>query len=132
MWHDQNANGIQDAGEPGIVAVTLHLLKASDNSVLATTTTGAGGLYQFGGLCAGGYRVEMVPPAGYTASPATQGLDRENDSNPNPASVTLAADNASDQSIDFGVYKLVAIGDLVWEDLIATVSRTATSRGSTA
>jgi hypothetical protein len=108
VWNDQNHNGIQDAGEPGLDGVTVDLLDAGNN-LSATTTTGVGpggqhGYYQFTGLCAGDYKVQVAPPAGFasTITSPPGGGNASNDSNPNPASVHLSTDSSSDQTIDFG------------------------------
>ena len=116
VWYDLNANGVQDAGEPGIANVSLELRLQIDNSLIAVTTTNGAGLYQFPGLCGGAYKVVVIPPAGYTASPTNVG-NPAFDSNSNPALVTLPDDFASDQTIDFGFYQLAALGDFVWHDL---------------
>lgn len=115
VWEDLNRNGVQDNLEPGIAGVTVNLRKPSDNSLLATTTTNGSGLYEFAGRCAGDYKVEAVPPTGYALSPAGAGT-ASTDSNPNPAAVTLPADNAVDTTIDFGFYR-GSIGDRVWHDV---------------
>ncbi len=85
VWRDDNSNGIQDAGEPGVPGVTVQL-KDCNNNVLRTTTTDANGIYTFGGLAAGCYRVGIVPN-GFTISPVNQGNDdtRDSDVNPNTA-----------------------------------------------
>ncbi len=49
VWNDLNANGIQEAGEPGINGVTVELFNGSGVSQ-GTTTTAGGGLYSFTGL----------------------------------------------------------------------------------
>lgn len=122
VWEDLNANGVQDASEPGINGVTVNLRRASDYSLIRTTTTTIGGqvphsgYYQFTGVCAGDYRVEMVSPAGYVKSPTEQGPP-ETDSNVTPFSVTLPSDNGSDQTIDFGLYRPASVGNFVWHDL---------------
>ena len=118
VWYDLNANGIQDAGEPGIAGVSLELRLQADNSLLAVTTTDATGFYQFVGLCANAYKVVVMPPAGYTASPTGVG-DPTKDSNPNPALVVLPDDFGEDLTIDFGFYQPAALGDFVWHDLNA-------------
>ncbi|MDZ4801854.1 MAG: SdrD B-like domain-containing protein [Bryobacteraceae bacterium] len=106
VWNDVNANGIQDTGELPLTGFTVNLRKASDNSVLQTTTTstGPGPNYKFMGLCTGSYRVEVIPQTGYVASPTGAGTPTT-DSNPNAAPVTLPANNASDLTIDFGYYQ---------------------------
>lgn len=117
VWHDLNANGIQDSGEPGIGGVTV---TATGPGGPYTTTTTSAGMYTFAGLNAGTYVVCVAMPSGYAGiSAANQGSDRAVDSNgagtPNCASVTIAQ-GATDLSIDFGFYKLAAIGDFTWYD----------------
>jgi hypothetical protein len=101
VWKDSNGNGIQDNGEPGLSGVTVQLKHGS--TVIATRTTDANGAYQFTGLCAGSYTV-VIPtvPTGHVASPSAVGTNRTTDSNGSPAAVTLATNNASIHSIDFG------------------------------
>lgn len=47
VWFDSNGNGIQDANEPGIANVTVHLYAADGTTLLQTTTTDANGNYVF-------------------------------------------------------------------------------------
>ena len=49
VFIDANADGIQDANEPGISGVTVQLTNDSDE-IIATTTTDENGNYIFGGL----------------------------------------------------------------------------------
>ncbi len=122
VWHDLNGNGIQDAGEPGIDGVTVNLKRASDNTLIATTTTsvepgGQHGYYQFTGLCAGAYIVEVATPDGFSpTSPCSMDQTTGNDSNCSPAPVNLSADSSTNQTIDFGFVKPASLGDLVWDD----------------
>ena len=46
LWRDDNGNGIQDAGEPGIRDVVLHLVNA-DNQIVGKDTTDINGVYSF-------------------------------------------------------------------------------------
>jgi hypothetical protein len=112
VWEDLDRDGIQDAGEPGISGIIVNLRNASDNALVATTTTDALGRYEFTGRCGGSYKVEAVL-AGWASSPLGAGT-QATDSNPNAATLTLA-DNASDDTIDFGFYR-GSIGDRVWRD----------------
>jgi uncharacterized repeat protein (TIGR01451 family) len=74
VWVDENSDGIQDVGEPGIPNVTVRLYvdsagNGSYNSLVATTTTDAAGLYVFSGLDTGSYVVRIVTgtlPPNYT------------------------------------------------------------------
>jgi hypothetical protein len=62
VWDDLNGNGQQDSGEPGIANVTVLLRNGISGSLIAVTTTNAGGLYSFNGLPPGSYYVEFVQP----------------------------------------------------------------------
>jgi len=124
VWHDQNRNGVQDPGEPGLDGLTV-TLKNGAGDAIATAITGAGvggqrGFFRFMGLCAGAYSVELTTPAGFEVSPTgAPGSNPANDSNGNPAAVLLTDDRSSDLTIDFGLLTPCtgAIGDFVWNDL---------------
>lgn len=80
VWLDTNANGLQDAGEPGIAGVIVELLQAG--SVISTTTTDTDGYYFFYDLPDGVYDVRIAAANfaggaldGLTASPWDQGVD---------------------------------------------------------
>jgi protocatechuate 3,4-dioxygenase beta subunit len=119
VWEDLNADGVQDADEPGIEDVTVNLLDSQDN-VVATTWTDAGGGYWFSGLTPGSYRIQFVAPNGYHASPANAGDDATDSDAVNGLSGTytlMAGD--TDFTVDAGFYRLAALGDFVWDDLDA-------------
>jgi uncharacterized repeat protein (TIGR01451 family) len=104
VWHDQDRDGIQDAGEPGIDGVTVNL-KDDQGTEIATTTTGPDGFYQFTGLCAGDYTVEVnetTLPPNFVASACDQGMDDTADNDCSPEAVTLPDDNFNNPTIDFG------------------------------
>ncbi len=130
VWEDSNENGLQDGGEPGKSGVTVRLQDCS-GSVLATTTTGAGGGYVFSSLDAGNYAVRFVEPSGYSFSPPNQGVEGQ-DSDADPATglttcMSIAA-NQTRVNVDAGLIAdggggggggsgNASIGDFVWEDL---------------
>ena len=71
IWVDENSDGYQDAGEPGIPNVQVNLKDANGN-VIATTTTDSHGGYLFPNLPAGAYFVDVVEatlPAGMSQTP---------------------------------------------------------------
>ena len=121
VWYDENANGVQDAGESGIANVTV-TLKDSGDVVIATTVTDTKGGYLFNNLEAGTYSVTVTPPSGMDA---TYDEDATLD---NVTSVTVA-EGEKHLSADFG-YNWVsptdttnpptdatgAIGDRIWND----------------
>lgn len=103
VWYDVDGDGIQDTSEVGINGVLVKLLNASTGSVLQTDITDISGKYKFTGLCAGNYKVVVVPPAGLTASKiGARGSTTANDSNASPSAVTLSTDSSADMTVDFG------------------------------
>ncbi len=128
VWHDLNANGIQDAGEPGIAGATVDLVRdlngdglfTGANEVLATTTTDANGAYSFKGLTPTlTYQVRFTLPFSYsTGSP--QQVDGNPASGTNSdgllSSVVVLAPGEYNRSIDAGFYKYASLGDRLWLD----------------
>ena len=128
VWHDLNANGIQDAGEPGIAAATVDLVRdlngdglfTGPNEVLATTTTDVNGAYSFKGLTPTlTYQVRFTLPFSYsTGSP--QQVDGNPASGTNSdgllSSVVVLAPGEYNRSIDAGFYKYASLGDRLWLD----------------
>ena len=124
VWVDTNGNGVQDIGEPGIPGVTLTLTGTSDagTNITAHATTDSNGAYSFSEP-PGTYTVTVDSNnstgalAGYTATATGQGTT-STDSNVNPSGTTPATldSGASDNTVDFGYYKPVTIGDFVWVD----------------
>jgi hypothetical protein len=79
VWFDDNRDGIQDLGEPGVPDVTVHLMDCAGN-ILDTDVTDADGLYLFSGLQPGDYNIHFVLPAGFSYSPQDQGANDAIDS----------------------------------------------------
>ncbi|MBK7635345.1 MAG: carboxypeptidase regulatory-like domain-containing protein [Saprospiraceae bacterium] len=119
VWHDLNANGVQEAGEPGIGGVTVRLFNSSGVQE-AFTLTGPNGMYSFTNLTPGSYTVKFDTPNNYIPTPKDRNGDDTKDSNANtangltPTVVLNGGDN--NPTIDAGFYKLAQIGDFVWED----------------
>ncbi|RIJ69348.1 LPXTG cell wall anchor domain-containing protein [Nakamurella silvestris] len=136
VWLDADRDGIQDAGENAIAGVTVQLLSADGNTVVATKVTDANGNYLFTSAADGlqpetDYIVRVAASnfaAGgalehYLISPTGVGDDREVDSNgvavggAVQATVKTGLENQNNHSIDFGFYTPVyAVGDYVWWD----------------
>jgi hypothetical protein len=118
VWNDQNANGLQDGGEPGIAGVTVQLYKC-DQTFVAAKVTDANGAYSFVGLDPGCYYVTFSTPVGFVATTANAGGNDSSDSdavNGTTGTYTLAPGDKN-LTIDAGFYQPVQIGDLVWNDL---------------
>jgi hypothetical protein len=109
VWNDYNADGIQDAGEPGIPGVSVQLLSGI-NEVVSTTTTDIHGYYSFSDFTIGNYSLQFVLPQGYRFSPANQGTDDTRDSDADPVTgrtaVTLFDPSMIDMSWDAGMYEV--------------------------
>ncbi|MCZ2340258.1 MAG: hypothetical protein LC104_00505, partial [Bacteroidales bacterium] len=76
VWNDQNGDGIQDAGEPGLSNVTVNLILDvngngvfdSEDEIIDTRVTDGNGGYLFTGVPAGNYLVsveETTLPSGF-------------------------------------------------------------------
>jgi hypothetical protein len=125
IWSDLDGDGIQGAAEPGYENATVRLLSC-EGSLLGTTASDANGAYWFNNLVPGSYRLEFLPPAGASLSPARQGTGRSVDSNPDPATGLTACLTMTDgqvrAGIDAGIIGLTAptgtarIGDFIWSD----------------
>ncbi|MBY0477814.1 MAG: carboxypeptidase regulatory-like domain-containing protein [Chitinophagaceae bacterium] len=127
VWNDLNKNGIQDAGEPGIAGVTVRLVNAGSNAIIATTTTDATGKYIFNDVPAGDYKIEFVTASGYTittklnSNVAASGTDSDVDPvTLRTATLTLAAAQRI-TTVDAGYWLTTPpgtgkIGDRVWLD----------------
>ncbi|QLQ32966.1 MAG: hypothetical protein HZT40_16740 [Candidatus Thiothrix singaporensis] len=110
LWIDLNANGKQDAGEPGVPGATVTLLTPDGKpvtdifgDVLQPQTTDADGNYFFSDLQEGKYVVKVIPPVGYL--PTIGGSD-PNDDNAGDSNGVLNPDGSiSSKPID-----------LVWGD----------------
>ena len=132
VWWDQNHNGLQDAGEPGLGGVTLHVYDSS-GALIGTTTTDASGLYRFDRLRpATAYSVCIDaadsapggPLAGFELTIPNAGSDDAIDSdgqlhNGTPCIIPATTGPASSfvPTYDFGFWKPGALGDYVWSDL---------------
>ncbi len=110
VWHDVDGDGVQDAGEPGIQGVTVDL---TDNSgeVLATMTTDASGAYDFTGLFAGNFRVEVTDLGGITT-----GLTLTTPPNPTNTIALAAGQDYNNADFGYASASLGTIGNFVWHD----------------
>ncbi len=127
VWNDLNKDGVQDAGEPGIAGVTVRLVNATTNTIIATTTTDANGKYIFNDVTPGNYLVDFITPTGYTVttklstSPASSGTDSDVDPGTNRTGAFLLGAGQRITSIDAGYWVTTPpgtakIGDRVWLD----------------
>ncbi len=127
VWSDDNANGIQDAGEAGINSIMVRLFDL-DGNLISTQFTGVGanpdGFYQFTNVPAGFYYVSHTPTGGMLFTNPNVGSNDEIDSDINSANGfgttgTIALiSGETNNSIDIGlIQEPGTIGDRVWLDL---------------
>ena len=121
VWLDQNGNGIQNGGEPGIGNVTVKLYNET-GSLVRTTTTAANGSYLFQDVLIGNYYVEFVPASGYDvtfAGKGTTSTDSDITGAFGPGTTNLFAVNAGENNltVDAGYYQCSKIGNRVWYDI---------------
>jgi SdrD B-like domain/Secretion system C-terminal sorting domain len=107
VWLDNNANGVQESGEPGLANVQVKLRDAS-GTLLETTTTDANGYYFFhdpsGLYSTNNYQVEFVTPNGYIPTTANTLSDDNLDSDPVNGFITgiTVVNGTWDHSFDAG------------------------------
>jgi len=142
IWIDSNANGVQDAGEPGLPGASVSLFRADgtpavdiDGNAVPAQVTGINGFYRFTRLPEGDYFIRVTPPAGYGLTSGGNDPDDDNNSDSNGVTnagvietlpVTLAMgsepvgdgddSNRSNLTVDVGFFVLSSIGDRVWID----------------
>ncbi len=140
VWLDQNRDGLQTAGEPGVAGVPVTLTDATGGT--RTTTTDADGYYWFDDLTPGAaYTLTFGRPDGYawttadangtTNDPATDVADSDavvTDALAATGAVTFTAPTSGTNTVgtpgvsdnpglDAGLVELVSVGDFTWVDL---------------
>ncbi|MGF7118589.1 SdrD B-like domain-containing protein [Methanobacterium oryzae] len=126
VWNDLNANGIQDAGEPGIAGIIVNLWTSANNApvnIVKTTTTDANGNYIFANVVPGAYQLQFVVPQAFGEWIFTlqnQGTDDTIDSDAAANGITsvigLAA-GEEDVTWDAGLYQYATLGNRVWMEI---------------
>lgn len=126
IWHDDDLDGMQDAGEPGLggVAVDLFLDRdgdgvaepnGDDGAPLSTTLTIVDGSYQFAELQPGFYFVGFEQPFGYSFTlqdAASEDLDSDANLGTGATAITWLAPGASHADTDGGLVSSLDYGDL--------------------
>ena len=130
VWDDEDEDGEQDAGEPGVDGITVYLYKCGDvvgvDAPLESDVTANGGFYEFTDLDPDmDYFVVFditTLPAGYEFTMQDASGDEATDSDADPTTGETACvdlDPGEDyDDLDAGISKIPAsLGDKVWEDL---------------
>lgn len=129
VWHDQDADGTQDAGEPGAAGIRVVLYNNS-NVAIDTTSTDINGFYLFPNLTPGNYSVGFSNlPLGYMFTAKDSGgndlTDSDADLNTGRTSAVAVSGGATNATLDAGIVTgapagMGSIGNKVWYDLPAT------------
>lgn len=114
VFEDLNANGVQDAGEPGVESVEVVLSDGITGSTLATFNTGSDGSYGFDMLLPGDYSLVFNEPSGFEFSPSFIGSP-DLDSNGFFVNFSLAAGEINN-TIDSGLFRPASVGNFVFFD----------------
>jgi hypothetical protein len=93
VWHDLNANGVQDAGEPGVGGVTVQLWNDTKTALLDQTTTNGNGNYTLVAPLPGNYRVRVLLPTGASFTTLDAGVNDQIDSDINPTGTNFGFTN---------------------------------------
>jgi protocatechuate 3,4-dioxygenase beta subunit len=118
-FEDLDADGVKDAGEPGVQGVTIRLYNAAGTTLLASTTTNASGNYSFTGITPGSYLVCEVVPSGWTQSyPANSACSGVSGAGAGGWAITLTS-GQSDTGNDFGNWKPGTKAGTKFDDLDA-------------
>lgn len=117
VWEDLNADGIQDAGEPGIEGVGV-ILNDCQGVALDTVYTDHNGYYLFNNLKPGNYMISFIMPADYILTDKNIGTDsKDSDIEDNGYSVCEVLESSEkNYTYDIGLYRNARIGDEVWLD----------------
>lgn len=121
VWYDQNGDGVQDGGEPGIFNATVTLFYAGGDGDFSTTadnftltdSTDVNGLYGFANLFAGNYRISVSSVPGGLSQ--TYHVDDGVGSIAEVSEISVTADQDR-TDIDFGYRGSFSAAGQVWLD----------------
>ena len=122
VWDDQDGDGIQDSGEPGLSGRSVSL-RNSGGSQLQAATTDANGIAVFTNVALGTtYHLRYTVPSGNSITVANQGTDDALDSDAGQASPFRTPDFSLTQSgqnytlMDCGMWTPGTVTTFVWDD----------------
>ncbi len=114
VFVDQNINALLDPGEAGIPFVEVQLINSA-GMIVDSVITPFGGFYEFTGLRADTYTINVVTATLPNPVNLTRTVDPDGVGTPDVATVTLnPGENLTEQ--DFGYIGARKLGDRVWLD----------------
>lgn len=141
VWIDNDHNGVQNAGEPGLANVAVSLVNAATNATVASTITNANGFYFFSDFDAAvTYKLVFTTPAGYFPTLANTILNGGNDNNDSdPVGAVISGITVPygqwNHTYDAGFYPALSISGRVFDDangLLGTPVNTVDGVGTNA
>jgi hypothetical protein len=112
-WHDFNADGVRDEGEPGLEGSAVTLMNG-DGEPVTVAITSADGTYSFTDLLPNTYYSIVMPPSPeYKLSPMVGDSDFDPNSFMN-SPVNLASGGSD--TFNAGFYKTASLVSWVWKD----------------
>lgn len=132
VWFDENGNGAQDEGEPGVEGVSVTLFSQS-NLPLAQTTTDVNGKYLFTNLKKGLYYIkfEIDDQYQFTTFKAIDDDTKDSDAFPSGSTVLVSlAHGVQFLNFDAGLVNAKSlVGSTVWHDTNADGIRSPSEEG---
>ncbi|HBB92191.1 MAG TPA: hypothetical protein DC042_10850, partial [Bacteroidales bacterium] len=121
VWHDTDADGIQDGGEIGLSGVTVELYSVGPTVLLTTTATDGSGNYSFTRTVTGSqfFRVKWITPGGYFISSANQGGSDALDSDANITTADFTfqiVEGVATTNHDCGMYQKGTLHGHLYQD----------------
>ena len=112
VWFDENLNGIQEKGEPGVVDVSVTLTYADGKAVtdargnrVKLSKTDKNGYYKFCHLVpARDYKIHFDIPASYNATKQNQGSDLKDSDANIKGDIFVIHPVRDDLTLDMGIY----------------------------
>jgi len=127
VWHDTNADGQWEAGEPGLPDVTVRLYRSDGGggglSLVSSTLSDADGFYEFAAVSPAEYVVEFETPDGYALTLPDWGDDDMWDSDAAWADgrtevfTLTAGDSQLDWDAGYLLNTVAVIGGRAWDDV---------------
>jgi hypothetical protein len=102
IWHDLDADGVQDAGEYGLTGIQVQLWNSAKTQLIDTDFTNSSGIYRLVAPTPGNYRVRVLLPAGASFAPKDV-----NDGNPSP---DLRDSDVNPSGTNFGFTDIYVFG----------------------
>ena len=112
VWYDENLNGIQDKGEPGVTEVKVTLLSKSRKpvkdvygNIVKPTKTDKNGYYQFNSIVPNGeYIIKVDIPTSYLPTLQNRGSDELDSDADKNGEIHIKNVQFNDYSLDTGIY----------------------------